>query len=292
MKKQVLLTIATTLILGLGSLSAQQIISFDAVKKNGLYIEPLAVFGKNKEARLGYERMLSRNVALNIGLGAGLNNEDPGLETIDKEYFHHSFTRTGKSELSWLLIIPIWNTTYSAPTPQETENVQTSRYLKSHYFSTAEMKFFLTSNLQRKVPNGLYLAPGVQGGRTTHALYENTTGSRNQIEVYDASSNTWGIPFLIGSSNSTWTERVTVYKYESRTAATEVKHYLRPYMRLGYQLPLGDHFSIDLSGQVFVKEKEQTSFDDPFATFSPNFGRRNLFKRMGSTAAVRVSCWF
>ena len=292
MKKQVLLTIATMLILGLGSLSAQQIISFDAVKKNGLYAEPLAVFGKNKEARLGYERMLSRTIALNIGVGAGLNNEDPGLKTIDQEYFHHSFTRTGKSTLTWFLIIPIWNTSYSAPTPKETENVQTSRYLKSHYFSTAELKFFLTSNLQRKVPNGLYLAPGVEGGRNTHTLYEHATGSRNQIEVYDASSNTWGIPILIGSSSSSWTERVTVYKYETRTVATEVKHYLRPYMRLGYQLPIGDHFSIDLSGQVFVKEREQTPFDDQFFNFSPNFGRRNLFKRMGSTAAVRVSCWF
>jgi hypothetical protein len=293
MKKQVLLTLVTLSFLATSALEAQQVLSFPSVKKNGIYIEPFAPLGAKKELRFGYERMLNRRIAVNAGFGLRLKNEDPGLEEMASEKMAYSFTRTGSSELTWILFVPIWNSSYSAPLPAEKSGQETSRYLQSDYFGTFEFKFFLAGSMRKKVPNGVYLAPGLLGGQRTFVNYTHSSGTRNEIEVYDQISGTWGVPVLLGSHSDQWTERVTVYEYEYRTKEKELKSFLYPYLRAGYQLPIGNFLAVDLSGQILMGEKKiDDQFPEGFEHFIPGFAAQQFKSRLRSSLVLRVSGWF
>ena len=289
MKKQISALCFTICCIASIALQGQQVPSFQAMKKNGIFVEPFAPLGAKKELRFGYERMLKRDLSLVIGLGTVLKNEDPRLPETSTEHAAYSFTRECESYLSWFLIIPVWTTKSDKPLPDESETVTESRYLRSHIFATAELKYFLHSNPRNKLPDGLYLAPGLKGGRELYSTYTQTRGSRNLIEVYDVDSETWGLPILLGGTSDTWTERVTVYEYEKRTRESKTHLYLHPYVRAGYQLPLGKSWTVDLSGQMLFKVgKEAFPDEDEFEFF--NFGPR---KKIAETSAVlRLSAWF
>ncbi|MBK6903936.1 MAG: hypothetical protein IPH04_14345 [Saprospirales bacterium] len=131
------------------------------MKKNGVYVEPITPFLEKKELRFGYERMLKKNLSLNIGLGVVLKNEDPGYPEVAREEVSSVFTREGHSELIWILFIPTWETSYSASLPAEESFEEESHYLKAQQFASAELKYFLFTNQKNKLPNGLYAAPGL-----------------------------------------------------------------------------------------------------------------------------------
>lgn len=294
MKKQVLLTLVTLSFLATSALEAQQVLSFASVKKNGIYIEPFAPLGTKKELRLGYERMLNRRVALNAGFGLWLKNDDPGLEEIASDRELYSFTRTGSSSLTWIFFIPVWNSSYSEPLPEETRSQESAQYLRSNYFGSFELKFYLSSNMGSKVPNGLYLSPGLLGGKKTFVNYEYAQGTYNEREVYDEISGSWGVPVLLGSHSDEWKERVTVYEYEYRTKETEVKKFLHPYLRAGYQLPIGNFLAVDLSGQLLMGEKKNDvlQFPEGFEHFIPGYAAQQFKSRFRTSLALRVSAWF
>ena len=288
MTKQILFTVFSILCFCFSTLNAQQVHSFQEMKKNGIYVEPIPAISAKKELRFGYERMLSRHLTLNLGMGIGLKNDDPGLSTGANEQVASTFTREGHSELTWILFIPIWTSSYSAPAPEEWEESKDFHHLKSHFTASAELKYYLTSDRRSKLPNGLYLAPGLTWGRDLYSVYHETSGSRNHIEVYDTRSNTWGLPILLGSSSDDWTERVSVIQYETRDKETKTHQYLHPYLRAGYQLPIGRHFAVDLSAQLLLKTgKEAFPEEDPFSFFGPSL--KDIVQK---SASLRISYRF
>ncbi len=289
MKKQMFATCLVLCSFCLSSLQAQSLDTFQKMKKNGVYVEPITPFLEKKELRFGYERALNRKLSLNMGFGIGLKKEDPNYSDIATEKVVNSFTREGKSELTWVLFIPVWSSSYSAPLPAEESFEEESHFLRAHQFASAELKYFLITDQKNKLANGLYVAPGLTGGREVYSVYNYSAGTRNQIEVYDENSNTWGIPVLLGSSSDSWTERVTVFEYENRTRTTKVHSYLHPYLRAGYQLPIGSSFTVDLSARVLFKTGKEAF---PEQTDFPFFFGNNGKKISQTSMALRVSYWF
>ncbi len=275
----------------LSTLHAQSLDTFQKMKKNGVYVEPITPFLEKKELRFGYERMLKKNLSLNIGLGVVLKNEDPGYPEVASEEVSSVFTREGHSELIWILFIPTWETSYSASLPAEESFEEESHYLKAQQFASAELKYFLFTNQKNKLPNGLYAAPGLTVGRQVYSSYHYSAGTRNQIEVFDAESNTWGVPVLVGGTSEDWTERVTVFDYEHRTLDTKTHTYLHPYLRAGYQLPIGSSFSVDLSGQLLFKTGKEAFPENPEFAFLEEFGFGKK-KEVQKSLSLRMSYHF
>lgn len=291
MKKQIFATCLVLCGFCLSFLHSQQVLSFRDMKKNGIFLEPFSPFTKKKELRFGYERRFRPNLALNLGFGFGLKKEDPGYPGFHRDEVSSTFTREVESTLTWILFIPVWDSHSDTPLPAENHEENDSHYLRAHQFASAELKYFLTTNRGKKLPNGLYVAPGAVGGREVHSLYHNESGSRNEIEVYDAESNTWGVPILFGSSNDSWTERVTVHEYASRTRETKIHTYLHPYARLGYQLPLGRYFTADLSALLLFKTGKEAFPEEPEFAFLEEFGFGKK-KEVQKSLTLRMSYHF
>lgn len=275
----------------LSSLQAQSLDPFQKMKKNGVYVEPITPFLEKKELRFGYERMLKKNLSLNIGLGVVLKNEDPGYSEIASEEESSVFTRTGRREETWAFGLPTWSTTFSAPLPEVESIEEDSHFLRSHQFASAELKFFLLTNQKNKLPNGLYAAPGFAGGRQVYSSYHYSAGTRNQIEESDKNVTIIGAPPIAGMIITDWTETVTVFDYENRTTDTKTHYYLHPYLRVGYQLPIGRSFTIDLSGQLLFKTGKEAFPENPeFAFFEElGFGKK---KELQKSLTLRMAYHF
>lgn len=289
MKKELFTTCLVAGCLLLNALHAQQIPSFEAMKKNGITLDPVSIISKKRELRLSYDRVLSRKISMQFEMGLGLKNEDPDLPTFSNEEVKSVFTREADRFLVWFVLIPIWNTTYSKEAPPEWKEIQTSQYIHSNVFGSLEFKFFLISNPRTKLPNGLYLAPGLTIGKKRYSIYRYTHGQRNQIEGYDKETDSWGIPIIFGSYSSTWTERVTVIGFESRTRKTESSVYGYPYVRGGYQIPIGRCLTLDLSGQLLFKTGIDPLAEKPsFPTFFSN----PLKNRTAAAVSARIGYRF
>ncbi len=273
------------------SLQAQLLDPFQKMKKNGVYVEPITPFLEKKELRFGYERMLKRNLSLNIGLGTVLKNinKDPGHSEFATEKLLDSFTRNCHSEIIWIVGEAISSSSNSKYLPDEKSFEEESHYLRSRQFVSAELKYFLITNQKNKLPNGFYAAPGLAGGREVYSVYNYSIGTRNQIEEYDVVVKNWGIPLVAGGTSRDWKEDVNVFDYENRARTTKNHYYLHPYLRAGYQLPIGSSFTVDLSGQLLFKMGKEAFPENPqLPSFFGNMGK----KTTQTSLALRVSYHF
>ncbi|MEK7253517.1 MAG: hypothetical protein AAB316_02135 [Bacteroidota bacterium] len=250
-------TVALLLLLAIFSQSAlaQQTLPFSKMKKNAIVVDLISPISADKEINLGYERMLNASSALEWNFGFKFKNNDPGFEPYAKTELTNSYFHECHSEITWFLFIPVAGESNCMGMPDVTEKSRQELHLRSHVFGSFSYKWMVLPLFKSKIASGFYLQPGLTAGRRTWANYAFEQKTWTEIETVETEGNSWGIPFVFGSTDGDYVQKIDSYHAASLEKQELSDLYLRPQLAVGVQLPLGNTFSFDLRGQFSVAKK-------------------------------------
>lgn len=246
-----------------------------SLKKWGITVAPYQAFTEKREIQLGFEKADGRSGALEVNLGfrftgSSAPKEDP--------YLHETFVSSEVKQVSkgvgLLLFIPIPVTGRDKDWTDKTER----RTFHTDYnaFATLQYKYYLVQAPNRSVQGGLYSTFGITAGKTGVSEYVYAEGQKGYVTELDrewVDDFEWGIGF-IGTHKIVQED---IYDFTRLEIKQHHKSYLRPHLRLGYQLPIGQFLSLDLGGQ---------------ATMMGFFGHKTTGQFLLVEPTARVGAWF
>lgn len=227
----------------------------------GITFSPYQAFTKKGEMQMGVELPDHYNGAWELNLGFRFKgSDDPHEQPYFNQLFHHTSVGEVSRGVQFFFFLPI---PVSGRDKDWTEKqVHKDYYLNSNVFVSAGYKIYLIPMNHKRVQGGLYLTPGITIGGRKISEYVYATGQKGYVTVLDKDDHyqsEWGP--IIGFYGTTKVVKEDVYDFSRLEIKKYSKTYLQPNLKLGYQLPIGSRFSIDMGAQATLQGKWAQRFN-------------------------------